>query len=150
MKDIIDKIKKVKPLIVSKEATFNQEVALLNQLSYEKMEALGQLRSHQNKYMKGVDQINQERQNGKFDRANILEPALDYVKQKWHESLRQVQKIEKRQEAQRDKVFEAQRELKSIEALRDRYEKELKIAAALQEQKELDEMAQNMRRRDQE
>jgi len=148
MKKLRQKIKKVQPLIMSRKAEFRREMTTLAQIKDLKMAAINHLKQNQQKYMIGVDQVNQERQNGQFAKASVLEPALEFVKAEWHKSLRQVQKIEKEQDIQTKKVLMSQQDLKSIETLEEKYQIELDKLVKMEDQKILDEISITMRNRD--
>ena len=141
MKKTLNKIKRVKPLIKSKKADFDREVSIFEQIKFEKIEAINHLRQNQQKYLDGANQMNSEREKGNFQAASVLEPSLEYVKSKWHESLKNVQTLENKQDEQLKKVMSAQSELKSFEALEEKYIEEFKKIEKLNEQKALDELA---------
>lgn len=147
MKATLNKIKRLEPLISTKELEFKNEISLLNKIKSEKIKAIDHLRQLQAKYLEGVDLINQERQEGNLKKANTLSPGLDFVKRKWHDSLMEVQNLERKQIAQLEKVIDKQKELKTYEKLKEQYEKDFQTKTAKLEQKTLDEFSIGQRRR---
>lgn len=147
MKKTLKKMQRVKPLIMAKQAVFDQEVALLGKIAHKKREAVATLRVNQQKYMRGADQMNHERATGNNSGALVLEPAVEYVKLLCHQSIKVLKDLEDQEKTQIGKVFDAQKELKSFEALEEKYQTQFNRLVSITEQKELDEMAVNMRSR---
>lgn len=137
----MNKIERVKPLIKAKQADFDKEIRELSKIKEQKILAIGDLRKTQQKYMDGANQVNYEREQGNHQAAKTLEPSLTFVKTQWHDSLKNVQDLEKKQEVQLSRVLHAQQELKSFEALEEKYVMQLEKLKRLAEQKELDELS---------
>ena len=141
MKQTLQKLKRVKPLIRSKKAIFDEEVNALANIKEEKIKAIDHLRHYQTKYMESANQINHERTKGDHKIACALEPALEVVKSRWHDSVRAVRKIEAAEKEQLQKVLDAQKDLKTFEQLEEQYQDQFKKLEKMKEQKELDELA---------
>jgi flagellar export protein FliJ len=80
---------------------------------------------------------------GSRGRANLdtLEAGLDGVKAQWYRLYRDVQEAERKEKAQIAQLLAAERELKSIEKLLNRYEAEHKQQLGKAEQAMLDDVA---------
>ncbi|MBQ49773.1 MAG: hypothetical protein CMP10_20500 [Zetaproteobacteria bacterium] len=141
MQELKRRIKSVQPILKSKKQTLDHEIFELNKIREDKMQSLNNLRTWQQKYISGVDQVNVDRKQGKMDILPALEDGLDFVKEKWHQNLREVKKLEEEERHQTILVMEAKRNLKSIETLEERYIHQLKEWKDKAEQKELDEIA---------
>lgn len=149
MKSPKDKLKRIGPLIKSRKRELESETSLLNNLKALKIKKIEELRENQRKYMSGVDQLNQDRSKGKIHSTTALGQSLDFVKEKWQQNLKQVHEIEKEEKMQLSKVLDAQRDLKSMEALEERYIGLIKQEEAVRQQKEQDELAtRNFKRQD--
>lgn len=141
MQELKRRIKSVQPILKSKKQILDHEIFELNKIREDKMQSLSSLRTWQQKYISGVDQVNDDRKQGKMDILPALEDGLDFVKEKWHQNLREVKKLEEEERHQTILVMEAKRNLKSIETLEERYTHQLKEWRDKAEQKELDEIA---------
>lgn len=107
----------------------------------EKQKAVKEMRESQQKYMKGVEDLNRVRSSQ--DRANLatLEAALDAVKVHWYTLFKKVQEVENKEKMQVNLLIAAEKDLKSIENLEEKYQKAFQKDMAKAEQKALDELA---------
>ena len=138
---IVRKIKRVQPIIKMKQARVEEEASILERIRREKVDVVQAMKDYQKRYMQGVETLNQTR--GSRDRANLpaLETGLDRVKDQWTKLYRDVQELERKERAQIAQLLGAERELKAVERLRDRYETEHRKELGKSEQKQIDEMA---------
>ena len=141
MQQSFRKLKRVKPIIKLKQTRVDSEAELLSRIRDEKIAVVKTMKESQKKYMDGVDQLNQLRTSK--DRSNLttFESAIDHVKEQWWQLYRKVQEIERREKAQMNQLLIAERELKSIEKLREQYESEFQAETKRIEQKNVDELA---------
>ena len=135
------KIKRVQPIIKMKKTKVDTEALLLAQINREKVEAVGAMRESQKKYMVGIDELNKIRTSTSRQNIETIEAGLDLVKAQWYRYYRQVQELENKERAQIARLSEAERELKAIERLREKFETDFKKESGKIEQKMLDEMA---------
>jgi flagellar export protein FliJ len=91
--------------------------------------------------MDGIDQLNKIRSSPNRTNLEALEASLDHVKNQWQELFKAVQALETREKAQIARLMEAERELKAVERLSERYERDFKKEMSRSEQKMLDEIA---------
>ncbi len=151
MRQIRKKIDRVQPLLRIRKAQMDQEAQVLAEIRQTKLEALDQLRKHQTSYIQGVEELNRLRQAGDIARLLTLETSLDFVKSQWYQSLKNVKNIEEQEKSQLNSVLDAQRQLKSTEALNDRLAIELIAIQRDLEQKEADDISmQRFQRKDKE
>ena len=141
MDNLKSKHKRIQPLIKIRKAQLDEETLALNAIRAEKMKALGELRKNQELYIKGVDDINRTRQSRDTRNLLTLESGLDLVKSQWYSALKEVRMVEEKEKAQLMQLMIAQRNLKSLERLADRYDIQLNEAFKKEEQKILDENA---------
>jgi len=134
-------MKRIEPLVRVKEAQVNQEAVMLAHIRQEKADVVAALKESQRVYMDGVERLNRERVSVARDMLLTLEMSLDHVKQRWHDQFRQVQELERREEAQLAQLVLAQQSLKSFERLQDKYRKDFQTEMSKSEQKNLDEVA---------
>lgn len=146
MKEVIRKIKRVQPLIKAKKAELDAAATVLARLRKNKTDAVAELRMTQQKYMDGVNSINNERTNGLFHQAAAMEGAIESVKNRWHATLRQISELENMERQQIEHVLTLQTKLKSFETIEEQYKIEKLQLEAKLEQKELDDMV-TMRRK---
>ena len=135
------KIKRVEPLIKMKKAKVDEEAAVLNAIRMEKIEVVKAMKDNQKRYMEGVEELNRVRSSKTRQNIETLETALDYVKSKWAKLYTDVQKIEMKEKAQIAHYLTAERELKSVEKLQEKYVTEFKKELGKNEQKQMDEAA---------
>lgn len=141
MIDLKEKIKKMSPIIKSKQRLLDQQTLLLNQIRDHKLTALKQLEKFQNQYMNGVEYLNQARQSPHREQVGVLERSVDHAKSQWYNSLKEVRRMEDKERSQLNQVVKAQQSLKSVEYLKERYEESLLDFLKKQEQKQMDEVA---------
>lgn len=141
MSDSHRRMKRIEPLVRVKEAQVNQEAVMLAHIRQEKADVVAALKESQRVYMDGVERLNRERVSVARDMLLTLEMSLDHVKQRWHDQFRQVQELERREEAQLAQLVLAQQSLKSFERLQDKYRKDFQTEMSKSEQKNLDEVA---------
>ena len=135
------KIKRVQPIIKIKQTRVDTEAAMLASINREKVEAVQAMRESQRQYMTGVDELNRIRTSSSRDNIETIENGLDHVKAKWYRLYKNVQELENKERAQIARLNVAERELKAIERLRERYELDFRKELSRSEQKMLDEIA---------
>ena len=135
------KIKRVQPIIKIKQTCVDTEAAMLARINKEQGEAVQALRDSQRQYMTGVDELNRIRTSSSRDNIETIENGLDHVKAKWYRLYKNVQDLENKERAQIARLNVAERELKAIERLRERYEMDFRKEISRSEQKMLDEIA---------
>ena len=120
------KMKRVQPLIKLRKSRVDEETAALMQIREEKQKAVKDLRESQQKYMRGVEELNRVRASQ--DRANLttLEEALDAVKIHWYRLFKKVQEVENKEKVQVSQLIVAERDLKSVENLEEKYSDKFK------------------------
>ena len=135
------KMKRVQPILKLRKSKVDEETAMLLAIRAEKQKVVKEMRESQQKYMKGVEDLNRVRSSQ--DRANLatLEAALDAVKVHWYTLFKRVQEVENKEKMQVNQLIAAEKGLKSIENLEDKYEKAFQKDMAKAEQKSLDELA---------
>lgn len=147
MIDLKEKIKKMNPIIKSKQNQLDQQTILLNEIREHKLAALKQLEKYQQEYIRGVESLNQARQSPMREEVHALESSVDYAKAQWYRSLKEVRRMEEKERSQLGQVIKAQQSLKSIEYLKEQYEQNLLEYQKKLEQKQLDELSvQNFHR----
>ena len=135
------KMKRVQPLIKLRKSRVDEETAVLIQIREEKQKAVKDLRESQQKYMRGVEELNRVRASQ--DRTNLttLEEALDAVKIHWYRLFKKVQEVETKEKVQVSQLIVAERDLKSVENLEEKYSEKFKKDLLKTEQKALDEFS---------
>ncbi len=141
MDEFSKKVRRVKPVIRAREMQLDNEALILAAIKKEKTEAMQELKRFQFLYMSGVEQLNTERQSMHRDKLSTLESSVDHVKAEWYRSLKKLREIEQREKAQLAQLLVAERNLKSVEKLRDRYKDQFVEFQKVVEQKEIDSMA---------
>jgi flagellar export protein FliJ len=141
MQDSLKRIKKVHPLVRAKKAMLDQEASTLAQIRQEKIAVVQRMKENQKKYMDGVDHLNVVRESAERSNLETLENGLDLIKSKWYQLYKDVQTVEQKEKAQMGNVLNAQRELKKMEKLREKYEKQYHAEISKGEQKEQDELS---------
>lgn len=141
MQQSFRKIKRVQPLLKLKKSKVDEETAALLSIRTEKQKVVKEMRESQQKYMKGVEDLNRARTS--VDRANLatLEEALDAVKLHWYSLFKRVQEVENKEKEQVNQLITAERDLKSVENLEDKYTQQFQKDMLKSEQKALDELA---------
>lgn len=141
MSESLRKIKKVHPVIRARQLRVDQETAMLNQIKAEKQAVVASMRSAQQKYMKGVNDLNNLRNAAQRGAQEGLEAGLDFVKDEWYRLFTAVQEVERREKSQIEVLLNAEKDLKATEKLRERYETQHSRDIAKAEQKLIDENA---------
>lgn len=141
MQDAFRKIKKVQPLVRFKKKRVDEEAMVLQAIRQEKIRVVATMKENQKRYMQGIEDLNKIRGSRSRDNLETMEQALDHVKAEWFKLFKKVQEIEGKETAQVSHVLTAERELKSVEKLQEKYEIEFKQLNAKHEQKQLDELA---------
>lgn len=141
MQETFRKIRRVVPVIRARQAKVDQETAILTKIRDEKQQIVASMRTAQQKYMKGVTDLNSIRNSSMRERQEAMEKALDFVKNEWYRLFEAVQEAERKEKEQIAQVLNAEKELKATEKLKERYEVEHSKALGKQEQKRLDESA---------
>lgn len=137
------KIKKTEILIRARKVQLQQETKLLMSIRDEKLQHLKELEQYQKSYISGIDTLNHERSSPNRSRLQTLEKSVDHSKSQWYRSMRQVKELEQKEKAQIQQVLVAQRNLKSIEIIRENYHTKLNQELKQQEQKTIDEFSTN-------
>lgn len=141
MDRINKKIKRVKPLIRVREAHLASEAEVLGAIRHRKQAAMAALKENQRLYLEGLQTLNKERQTGSSGRLPTLESSLDFVKSRWFEALKELRRFEEQEKLQIVQVMIAQKDVKSLEKLEDRYRDQLATHVKRAEQRSLDEIA---------
>jgi flagellar biosynthesis chaperone FliJ len=135
------KVKRIKPLVRIRKNQLDQEVLVLIEIRQRKQLVLKELIHFQTQYMKGVEQLNIERQSPTRHMLSSLEQSVDYARARWFESYQKVQEAEREERAQLFQLRMAEKDLKSVQKLEERYEQNARTLAGAIEQKQLDESA---------
>jgi flagellar biosynthesis chaperone FliJ len=141
------KTQKIQPLIKLRRMQLDQESMLLNQIQLKKYAAKQALASSQTMYMDGVEKLNKERQSPERKMLETLELGVDYAKAQWYQNLMQLRSLEDEEKKQRHEVEEAQRRMKMLEKLEERYHDQYTEQQKIIEQKQIDDFALQMARR---
>lgn len=141
MQQTFRKIKRVQPIIKLKKQKMDEEALLLGTIRTEKVEIVKNMKESQRRYMQGVEELNAVRTSKTRDNLHTLESALDYVKSQWYRLYKDVQDVEKREKEQLAQLLIAERELKAIEKLREKYEIEFHKELKKSDQKTMDDAA---------
>lgn len=135
------KIKRVQPLIKMKKSKVDEEASVLIAIRNEKIEVVKAMKENQKRYMEGVEELNRIRVSKVRQNLETLESSLDYVKQEWYKLYKQVQQIEGKERQQIVHLLTAERELKSVEKLEEKYKVEMQKELGRIDQKLMDEAA---------
>ncbi len=135
------KIKRVQPIIKMKKGKVDQEASVLMTIRNEKIAIVKQMKENQKRYMEGVEELNRIRVSKARENLDTIESALDYVKQQWYKLYKDVQTVEGKERQQIMHLLTAERELKSVEKLEEKYEIEMKKELGRMDQKIMDETA---------
>lgn len=135
------KIKRVQPLINLKKQRMDEEAVILTQIRAEKAEIVKSMKESQRRYMDGIEELNKIRVSTTRTNLHTIEESLDYVKSQWYSLYKKVQDAESREKSQLNHLIAAERDLKSVEKLREKYELEAAQDVKKQDQKNMDEAA---------
>ncbi len=141
MDEMSKKIKRVQPLIRSRQVYLDQESVALENIRSQKRQVMTELKKYERLYIKEIEKLNQERQSLSRDQLPLMEANVDQYKSIWYEKLRKLQELEQREKSQLNQVLIAKTELESMSSLEDRYVKQRQAAEQLKEQGALDEAA---------
>ncbi len=135
------KIKRVQPIIKMKKAKVDEEAAVLTAIRHEKVEVVRAMKENQKRYMQGVEELNRIRVSKTRQNLDTIESSLDFVKTQWYRLYKEVQQIEIKEKQQITHFLTAERELKSVEKLQEKYHTEFQKELGKHEQKQTDEAA---------
>ena len=112
-----------------------------SQLERQIRETATELKASQDAYMRGVNQLNTVRTSG--DRQNLLtlETSVDSLKEKWHSLYHKLNQLKQAKQQVTAQLRLAQRNMKAVEVLQDKYQAEFRKELDRQEQNFLDEAA---------
>lgn len=117
----------------------DQEMFTLSQILKEKAVTQNELHRCQQAYMRGIHDLNQQRNSEYRTGQDYLEKSVDYTRDLWTSLFKETQILDNKIAAQRAVLMNAKRRLKVVEKLHERYELELQKLASKQEQDFLDE-----------
>ena len=137
----LKKIKRVQPLIKMKRTRVEEEAAILSKIRQEKVQVVASMKENQRRYMQGIEELNRVRTSRGRANLETLEGAVDHVKGEWYKLYKRVQEIESKEKTQISHLLTAERELKSVEKLQERYQIEAAKEMGRREQLDLDETA---------
>lgn len=141
MQDSGPKSKRVEPLIKVRKIQLDHEASILNQIKQEKLHIVNELKHYQNLYMEGIEALNTERQSASHNKLEPLERSVDTAKAQWYRTLKLLQEIESKEQAQLHQVLSAERNLRSMEKLKERYDRQAQTHLKSLEQKTTDNAA---------
>ncbi len=141
MQDPKSKLSKMRPLVKVRKIQLDRETIALEEIRREKRDKLLQLKRNQQEYIQGIDRLNIERQTSDPKMLTVLESSVDFAKQQWYSCIRDLRLIEEKEKAQLANMLTADRNLKSVEKLEEKYRFEYTTAELKREQKFFDEMA---------
>jgi flagellar export protein FliJ len=141
IKELIKKRKRFEPILKIKKIELDREVLALERIKAQHVAAYASLMEKQRQYIEGVDTLNKLRQECDLTRLMTFECGLDSVKMKWHEAMQALREIQAEERFQMGVVLEAQKSLKSIEKMIEKYREDSRVLMEIHEQKELDEIA---------
>ena len=141
MSDLMKKSKRVETIIKTTKAKLATEQITLTEIRSQKLDAVAKLKENQNKYLKGVDQLNEMRKNGDLRSLLALERGLDSTKNRLFEDINRVNNREEEEKNQIQVVVNIQSRLKSFEKLQEQYILMKRKDDDLREQKRQDEIA---------
>ena len=141
MQEWVKKTKRLGPIVKHRQRLVQNELATLTELVTKKQHVNDSMVSNQQKYMTGVESLNNIRASSARENLVTLESSLDHIKLEWYRLYQNVKELEKAEAEQRSRVNQAQTDLKSIQKLQARYEAEARKVADRREQNQLDEIA---------
>lgn len=141
------KIKKLQPLMKIRKMQLDQETMALNQIKLQREAAVQALHLSQKVYIEGVEKLNRERQSPERKMLDALERGVDFAKAQWYQRLKVLRTIEEDERRQLTQVLEAQKRMKMLETLDERYVDQYLNQLKTIEQKQLDEFAIQASRR---
>jgi len=144
LKEVKNKIKRMKPLVTTRKIERDIEAMRLQELRNEKTQAMKELKRYESLYIAGIDKINTERQSPNRTQLKALEDSVDHCKSKWYDQIRKLREIEIQEKSQIAQLVTAETGLKSMEKLQEKYQENLATLQRSSEQKETDETAIRM------
>ena len=138
---ILLKIKRLQPLIKEKKTRVDEESATLEQVRREKVAMVQDMKTHQRRYMQGLEELNAIRASSTRINQETVESGLDHVKATWYQCYKSVQEIEHKEKRQIAQLLTAERDLAAVEKLKDKYERQFRSDSSKAEQRSLDEIA---------
>lgn len=144
MTQSFQKVKRVQPLVRFKKAKFEEEAAVLTAIREERLQLVRSLKDNQKRYMEGVEELNNRRMAKDRTALATFEAALDRTKNEWHRLAKKVQEVEAQEKAQVEATLVAERELRALERLQERYQETFRKELSTAEQKMLDERSQRI------
>lgn len=141
MKELKSKYKRIQPIIKVRQVQVDHETMILAKIRESKQRTMDALRKYQDSYMKGVEDANQVRQSGDTTNLGTLESGLDFIKYRWYETLRELRGHEEKEKIQISQLLSAQKDLKSIELLSDKYQNQIDEILRIRDQQAMDDIA---------
>ncbi|MEZ4742027.1 MAG: hypothetical protein R3B45_06230 [Bdellovibrionota bacterium] len=135
------KLKKITPLLKAKNAEVAKETAELMNIRAEKSQLADKLQEKKTAYIKGIDHLNEIRQNGPFNQLATLENSVDFIRKQWTQLFQEMQNMERIERQQLTLLTLAQQNLKAVEKLEEKYRFEFFHARNREEQRIQDEQA---------
>lgn len=139
MNELISKIKKISSLIKIRKITYMNEVSLLNKIREEKNLLFQTMKISQQKYLQGVDELNKIRTSRTRTNIDNFESSVDYLKVMWFSNYKKFKESEQKELIQINKLLEAEKNLKVLENISDKFQNSLKDELNRHEQKRSDE-----------
>ena len=135
------KSQRISTLIKVRKFQFDQDFLVLNEIKSKHFAAVEQLHLAQKNYMDGVEKLNQERQSPERKMLQALELGVDMAKNQWYQRLMTLRIVEEEERRQLQQTAEAQRRLRMLEKLDERYNQQDIEHYKTIEQNQLDEFA---------
>lgn len=132
--------KKLTAVIKVRERELNFGKEELANTRRQKNEMLEKLNKSQQSYMNSVDSLNNLRMNqAPGSQTLALESSIEYVRNKWAEELTEVRRLERQERIQLVMVQDLEAKVKAVEIINNKYQDEIRLERARQEQDALDE-----------
>ena len=132
--------KKLTAVIKVRERELNFGKEELANTRKQKNEMLEKLNKSQQSYMNSVDSLNNLRMNqAPGSQTLALESSIEYVRNKWAEELTEVRRLERQERIQLVMVQDLEAKVKAVEIINNKYQDEIRLERAKQEQDTLDE-----------
>lgn len=132
--------KKLTAVIKVRERELNfgkEELAITRE---QKNQMLEKLNKSQQSYINSVDSLNNLRMNqAPGSQTLALESSIEYVRNKWAEELTEVRRLERQERIQLVMVQDLEAKVKAVEIINNKYQDEIRLERAKQEQDALDE-----------
>ena len=132
--------KKLTAVIKVRERELNFGKEELANTRRQKNEMLDKLNKSQQSYMNSVDSLNNLRMNQAHESQTLaIESSIEYVRNKWAEELTEVRRLERQERIQLVMVQDLEAKVKAVEIINNKYQDEIRLERAKQEQDALDE-----------